>query len=238
MSAPGGGRALRTIGIVGGIGPESTIDYYRSILAAARERGIDGAPSILIHSIDVRRLLALAGPGRGAELARYLLDSVEALARGGAELALFAANTPHLVFDDVAARAPIPLVSIVAATCDAAERLGLRRLGLIGTRVTMEGRFYPAHFEARGLSIVVPREADLAYVHDTYVGELVPGVFTDATREGVAGVLDRMRQRDGIDGIILGGTELPLLLRGFDSPVPLLDTTRIHVAAVMAQAAH
>lgn len=238
MSAPGRDAALRPIGIVGGIGPESTIDYYRSILAAARERGIDAAPSIVIHSIDVTRLLALAGAGRVDELARYLLDSVDALARAGAKVALFAANTPHLVFDEVAARASIPLVSIVAATCDAAERQGLRRLGLVGTRFTMEGRFYPAVFEARGLSIVVPSDDDLAYVHDTYVGELVAGVFTETARHGVAAVLDRMRQRDGIDGVILGGTELPLLLRGLDTPMPLLDTTRIHVAAVVALAAH
>ena len=228
---------MRTIGVVGGIGPESTIDYYRMIGAVTRDRGLDGAPPVLINSIDVDRLLVLAGADDKGELIEYLLGSVEVLARGGADLALFAANTPHVVFDEVAARASIPMVSIVAATCDVAEQKGLRRLGLIGTRFTMQGGFYPAVFGTRGLSVVVPGGDDQTYVHTKYVTELLLGTFTNETRDGMCRVLDRLREHDAIDGVILGGTELPLLLRGVDYPVPLLDTARIHVAATVTQAA-
>jgi len=227
---------VKTIGVVGGIGPESTIDYYRLIVAVTRERGLGGAPPVLINSIDVDRLLALAAAADKKELIEYLLRSVEVLARGGADLALFAANTPHVVFDEVAARAPIPMVSIVATTCDFAEGLGLRRLGLIGTRFTMQGGFYSAVFGNRGLSVVVPSGDDQTYVHAKYMTELLLGTFRNETRDAMCRVLDRLRGRDAIDGVILGGTELPLLLRGVDYPVPLLDTTQIHVAATITRA--
>jgi aspartate racemase len=228
---------MKTIGMVGGIAPESTIDYYRTLLSTAQERGVAEAPSILIDSLDVKRLLALATADDRDGLAAYLLQSVAALARGGAGVAFIAANTPHLVFDAVEAGAPIPLVSIVTATCAEAERRGLKRLALIGTRFTMQGGFYQAAFASRGLEIVLPAGDDLAYVHDKYVGELVRAIFNADTRTGYLDVLRRLRADAAIDGVILGGTELPLLLRGVDYPLPMLDTTRIHVNAVLDAAA-
>ena len=226
----------KRIGIVGGIGPESTIDYYRLLLARFRDHGSAAAPSILINSIDVTRLLALANSDDRAGLTEYLLDAVGALARAGAELALFAANTPHLVFDEVQRRAPIELVSIVEATCEAARTMGLKRVGLLGTRVTMQGRFYPDLFATRGITVVVPEDAEQACVHEKYVEELVAGRFLAETRAEFLALIDRMRGRDGIQGVILGGTELPLLLRESSHALPLLDTTRIHVDAVVARA--
>lgn len=228
---------MKTIGVVGGIGPESTIDYYRLILAQSRERGVDPGQHVLINSIDVQRLLALAAADSHAGLIDYLRRAVETLANGGAGLALFAANTPHMVFDDVQRVSPIPLISIVAATCEAAMARGLKRVGLLGTRFTMQGRFYPQLFAERGVAVVAPGPDDQAYVHEKYVEALVRGHFQPDTRDGFVQIMDRMRERDGVDGIILGGTELPLLLSDVSYPVPLLDTTRIHVAAVVARAA-
>ena len=228
---------MKTIGVVGGIGPESTVDYYRLILASSRKRGIDRDQTVLINSIDVTRLLDLAGSDNRGELADFLLQAVESLARAGADLALFAANTPHLVFDEVQRRASIPLVSIVAATCEVTEALGLKRVGLLGTRFTMQGRFYPDVFCSRGVAVVVPGAEDQAYVHEKYVRELVSGTFQADTRDGFVRVLDRMRKSDDVEGIILGGTELPLLLRDIVYPLPLLDTTRIHVEAAVSLAA-
>ena len=229
-----GGTAVKVIGIVGGIGPESTIDYYRLLLARFRERGGAGTPGILINSIDVVQLLALASSGDRAGLTGYLLAAVTTLARAGADLALFAANTPHLVFDEVQQHAPIKLVSIVAATCETAQTLGFRRVGLLGTRFTMQGNFYPEVFATRGMTVIVPEAPDLAYVHEKYVDELVAGKFLAETRAGFLDVIDRMRERDGIEAVILGGTELPLLLRESTHPLPFLDTTWIHVDAVVA----
>jgi aspartate racemase len=225
---------LKLIGIVGGIGPESTIDYYRLLLARFREQGGANTPGILINSIDVVQLLALANSGDRAGLTEYLLEAITRLARAGADLALFAANTPHLVFDEVQQRAPMKLVSIVTATCEAAQTLGLRRVGLLGTRFTMQGHFYPKVFATRGITVAVPEAADQDYVHEKYVKELVKGKFLAETRAGFLGVIDRMRGRDGIEAVILGGTELPLLLRESTHPLPFLDTTQIHVDAVVA----
>jgi aspartate racemase len=218
--------------MVGGIGPESTVDYYRSLLARFREYGAN-IPHILINSIDVARLLELAKFDDRAELTDYLLEAVETLSRGGAELAFFAANTPHVVFEEVQRRASIRLVSVVLATCKAAQSLNLRRVGLLGTQFTMQGRFYPDVFATAGITVVVPEASDQAYVHEKYVNELVAGKFLAETRARFVAVIERMRQRDGIDGLILGGTELPLLLREVTQSVPFLDTTRIHVDAVV-----
>lgn len=224
-----------TIGMVGGIGPESTIDYYRLLLARFREQGAN-IPNILINSIDVARVLELAGFEDGAELTEYMLQAVETLARAGADLAFFASNTPHIVFDEVQRRAPIRLVSIVLATCKATQSLNLRRVGLLGTRFTMRGRSYPDVFAPAGITVVVPQASDQAYVHEKYINELVPGKFLPETRAGFVAIIERMRQSDGIEGLILGGTELPLLLREVTQSVPFLDTTRIHVDAVVGLA--
>jgi aspartate racemase len=224
---------MRTVGIVGGIAPESTVDYYRQLIAAYRERTGDGSyPPILIDSIDLQRLLQLAATDHGA-LAAWLTAEVERLARAGADVAALASNTPHIVFDEVRARSPIPLVSIVEAARDEARALGLRRLALLGTRFTMEGRFYPAVFSAAGIALVPPAPDELALVHERYMGELVKGQFRPETRAELGGVVEAMRRREGIDGAILAGTELPLLLRGAEAGVPLLDTTQLHVRAIV-----
>ena len=223
----------KTIGVVGGIGPESTVDYYRLLIARLRERAGRDAPDIVINSINVARLLELADKTDPIELVSYLLGAVEALSAAGAKLAFFAASTPHLVFDLVHSRASIPLVSLVLAACKAARTQNLRRVGLLGTRFTMQGRFFQDVFAEAGITVVVPDTADLEYVHEKYVHELVPGRFEADTRAGVVAVIERMRTDKGIDGVILGGTELPLLLRDVVHALPCLDTTRIHVEAVV-----
>jgi len=224
---------VKTIGIVGGIGPESTIDYYRLLLARAPELAGTRSPQVVINSVDFWAMRRLLEAGDDAGLADMLVRDIDVLAGAGAGLAIIAANTPHMVFDRVQPRVALPLVSIVEATREAAEAQGLRRLGLLGTRFTLEARYYPDVFGARGLEIVVPEKPDIDYVHEKYVGELVEGRFLDSTREGLVAVMQRMRDRAGIDGVILGGTELPLILRDVPFALPLLDTTRIHVDAVL-----
>jgi aspartate racemase len=226
----------KTIGIVGGIGPEATVDYYRMLLAAFKERGVDDYRSILINSIDLDKALRYLNANDLDGLIDFMVEPVEVLARGGAELGLFAANTPHIVFDEIQALSTIPLVSIVVAACDAAKELNLHRVGLLGTKFTMQGTFFPEVFDKHGIEIVVPDAADIEYVHAKYFGELVPGVFLDETRAGIIAVLDRLRKKHEIDGVILAGTELPLLLRGVEYDLPLLDTARIHIDAVVSKA--
>ena len=173
---------MRTLGIVGGIAPESTIEYYRLLMASYRERVPDGsAPSIVIDSIDLKKLLDLTAAGDLAGLTAFLVGEVRLLARAGAGLALLAANTPQIAFDEVLRQSPIPLVSIVEATCAAAKALGLKKLALFGTRFTMLGRFYPDVFSREGIALVLPAEKNLAFIHKKYVGELVKGVYRPET---------------------------------------------------------
>jgi len=224
---------MKIAGIVGGIAPESTVDYYRSIIATYRERTADGSyPPILVDSIDLQRMLQLAATDLIA-LAEYLVAEVERLARAGADFVALASNTPHVVFDDLQRRSPVPLVSIVGAACEAAKAMRLRRLALLGTRFTMQGRFYPDVFSESGIALVPPAPDELAYVHERYMGELVKGEFLPETRAKLLEIVLRMTKRDRIDGVVLAGTELPLLLRGADEAIPFLDTTRIHVRTIV-----
>lgn len=222
---------MKTAGIIGGIAPESTIAYYRQLVAAFPE----SAPSIVINSIDLKKMIGLYATERFDDLTDYLLAEVQRLAGAGADFALFASNTPHVVFANVRRRSPIPLLSIVEATCEHARTLGLKRLGIFGTRFTMSGRFYPDVFTKAGLEIVAPAPDEQQWIHDRYMGELVNAVFRDETRDGLLALARRLAERDAIDGLILGGTELPLILDENSGPVPFLDTTKIHVARVVAE---
>ena len=229
---------MKTIGIVGGIGPESTIDYYRMLIAGYRERVPDDSyPPILIHSIDLKRALDMLYADDLAGLTEYLVRSVEPLARAGAQLGFLAANTAHIAFEEVAQRSPFPLVSIVEAACAEARAMGLKRLGLLGTRFTMHGKFYPAVFSRQGMALVTPSTEEQTYIHEKYFSELVPGKFLDETREAMLVIIRRMKERDAIEGLVLAGTELPLLLR--QAPpvgIPMLDTAQIHVKAILEAA--
>jgi aspartate racemase len=224
---------VTTVGIIGGLGPESTIDYYRRILAAWERDDPSTAPSIIIDSLDVQRALHLVEHDLPA-LAEYFLASLRRLAGARVDFAVMTANTPHIVFDALVARSPVPLLSIVEACAEEARRLGLRRLALLGTRFTMEAPFYPAVCARYGIAVGPPRGADRAWIHERYVGELLKGEFREETRRRFVSIVDRLRSEDGIDGVILGGTELPLLLpAAVIAGVPALDTTGLHVAAIV-----
>src|SRR2546421_6572418 len=226
---------MKTVGLIGGTGPESTIEYYRFIIEGYRERQPDGSyPSIIINSVDLNRLMTWINAGELDAIANYLSLEIERLARAGADFGALAANTPHIVFDQIQKRVSLPLVSIVEAACDKAQALGLKRLGLFGTRFTMQGRFYPDVFERAGLSPIVPEHEEQELIHEKYFSELLKNIFLPETRVELLEIVDRMKQRDGIDGLILAGTELPLLLRDAEhNGIPLLDTTRIHVAKIV-----
>ncbi|HEX7979978.1 MAG TPA: amino acid racemase [Gemmatimonadaceae bacterium] len=224
---------MTRLGLVGGLGPESTIDYYCRILDGWKATDPASSPSIVIDSLDVRRALDLVAHDREA-LTEYLLASVGRLTAAGADFVAISANTPHLVFDALAARAQVPLLSIVETCADEASRRGLRRVLLLGTRFTMEAPFYPDVFARRGIDVVVPLEEDRGWIHGIYVGELLRGEFHDSTRKELVSIIERMRRAEEIDGVILGGTELPLLVRGREvANLPILDTTALHVSAIV-----
>lgn len=229
---------MKIIGMIGGIGPESTIDYYRRLLDGAQKRNPGGpALQIIINSIDLQKGLDLLGANKLNELTEYIVPEVMRLHDAGAEFGFLAANSPHIVFDDIARGSPIPLVSIVEATCAEAKTRGFKKLGLFGTRFTMHGRFYPDVFAREGIGLAVPTAEEQDYIHDKYINELIPGKFLPETRDGLLTIARRMREQDGIQALVLGGTELPLILT--DSSllrIPFLDTTQIHVDAILERA--
>jgi aspartate racemase len=223
------------VGLVGGLGPESTIDYYRRLLDGWNKIEPATSPSIVIDSLDVQLALRLVASDRPA-LIGYLSDSLGRLAGAGVDFIAMTANTPHIVFDELAVRSSVPLLSIVEVCADEAQRRGLRRLGLLGTRFTMEAPFYPEVFARRGLSVVTPAADERARVHERYVGQLLKGDFRDETRAEIVSVIERLRRDEQIDAVILCGTELPLLLRAeVVAGVPTLDTTALHVGAILAR---
>ena len=213
------------------------MEYYRGLIAGYRQLRPDGSyPSIILNSLDVTKLLAWMNANQLGEVTDYLVDGLQKLVRAGADFAIIAANTPHIVFDEVQQRSPIPLVSIVEATCAEAERRGISKAALLGTRFTMQARFYPDVFSRKGITLVVPSEDEQNYIHDKYVGELLKNVFLPETRERLLEIIESMKQRHQIQAAILAGTELPLILHGEQAcGIPLLDTTQIHVQAVVAR---
>jgi aspartate racemase len=228
---------MKTLGIMGGLGPESTIDYYGKIIALYRERTGDGSyPQFIINSINMKKGLDFMEANNLAGMANYLLEEIGKLARAGATFGLISANTPHIVFDQVASKAPIPLISIVEATCAAAQARKLKRLALLGTRYTMQATFYPKVFSREGIELLVPGLEDQTYIHDKYLNELVSGKFLADTRAGLLAIVDRMKEKHDIDGVILAGTELPLILRDREhNGIPFLDTTQIHCEAAVTE---
>jgi aspartate racemase len=227
---------MKTLGIVGGIGPESTIEYYRLIIATYRAtRQDDSYPPLIINSINLMKMLELVGANKLSAVTEYLVEEVLKLARAGADFGLLAANTPHIVFDDIQRRSPIPMLSLVESTCDAAKALQLKRVGLLGTSFTMQGRFYSDVFSREGIEIIVPDLEDQAYVHNKYMSELVNGIISQETREGLLAIVYRLKEKQDIRGLILGGTELSLIMKHdtSDQPIPFLDTTRIHAESAV-----
>ncbi len=221
------------LGLIGGLGPESTIDYYRRLIDAWKAVTPGTAPNIVIDSVDVDHALSLVQNDRPA-LAEYLLASVRRLAAAGADVVALTANTPHIVFDEVARVSPVPMISIVETCAAEATRLKLRRPLLLGTRFTMEASFYPEVFARRGMKVMVPDESARQRVHEIYVGELLRGVFRDESRAEIISLANQLRTILLADCVILGGTELPLLLRAPTvASLPALDTTALHVAALV-----
>lgn len=223
---------MKKLGLIGGMGPESTIPYYHDIVHGVHDRA-GRFPLMSIESVDVFHVLRLESEGRLDELADYLSAAIERIANAGAEVGALCANTPHIVFDELQARSPIPLISIVDACRGEARRRGFEKLGLLGTAPTMEGDFYHRAFAEARMELVTPSVDDRRYVAGKISEELEFGILREDTRVGLASVVRRMRDAEGIQAVVLGCTELPLILNDGVTCVPCLDTISIHVTALI-----
>ena len=225
---------MKKFGLVGGMGPESTIPYYHDIVYGVQEAlGELIFPELSIESVNVFEVLRLCGEKQYDKLTEYLLGAINNLAKSGADFAALSANTPHIVFDKLKEQSPIPLISIVEATCEEAKLRGLKKIGLLGTIFTMTGEFFKAPFVKNGIQIIVPTESEIELINDKISTELELGIVKEETLVSFQKVISRMKDEDGIEAIVLGCTELPLLLNDEISPVPCLDTMQIHVRSII-----
>lgn len=229
---------MKTIGLVGGMTPESTRVYYDLLIRGAREPGGDPLrnPEILIYSINLTELVHTQRTKGRRDVVDYLAAVLERLRLGGAEICAFTANTPHAYLEELREEFPLPLVSIVTATRDAARDRGLVRALLLGTRVTMEGPMYPREFAETGIDVVVPEQDDREFLDEVIYGELALGIVKPRVRQRVLDICARHIRDDRIDSVILGCTELPLVISGNDLSIAVLDTTVVHVEAILAAA--
>jgi aspartate racemase len=226
----------RTLGLIGGTGPESTVAYYRLLTSKYREQADGNSPPLIINSVNLKSMIEWMGAGELGKVAEMLSGAIEKLHLAGADLAALTANTAHIVFDELQERSAIPLISMVEAACDKVQELGLNSVALFGTRYTMEAPFYPKVFSRTGVKLVIPNAEEQDYIHGIYLGQLLKDVFLPETRNKLLEIVDTMRAREGIQATILGGTELPLLLRDEEhNGLPLLDTTAIHVDRLVTE---
>ncbi|QAU13195.1 amino acid racemase [Halorubrum sp. BOL3-1] len=220
---------MQTIGILGGMAPESTLEYYRQIIDASHDRGwVKRYPRTVIHSLNFEEFYEPLSNGEDGVVLGVLLDGIESLANAGADFAILASNTPHQFFDQLTEESPIPLVSIVTATAAAATAEGYERVGVLGTLFTMNGQFYPEGFDAHGLDVVTPPADEKEWTHRKIFGELTNGRHTAETKQGLIDIIRAMAERSDIDAVALACTELPLILDPDELPVPALNTTALH----------
>lgn len=225
---------MKKLGLVGGMGPESTIPYYHDIVYGVQKKvGKRFFPNLTIESINVFEVLQLCSAQKYDELTAYLMNAIHSLVNSGADFVALSANTPHIVFDRLQEQSAVPLVSIVEATRDEAIRLNKRKLGLLGTIFTMTGDFFKRPFENSGITIVTPTVEEMDFINEKISSELELGIVKEETLRSFQKIIERMKKDNGIEAVILGCTELPLLLHDGVSPVPCLDTMKIHIQTLV-----
>jgi aspartate racemase len=226
----------KRIGILGGMTAESTVTYYQYIVRAYQQRfGDHGYPEIVIYSVSFQQFEDWMEAGNWEAIAAALAEGLRRLHAAGAQVGVIATNTMHLLFDRLERASPLPLVSIVDVTARAIERARLSRVGLLGTRFTMEKPFYAERLARHGIATIVPDVADRHDVHRVIMKELSLGIVTDASRRRYLEIIDGLVSR-GAEAVVLGCTEIPLLVRPEDTPVLLFDTTTLHAEEALAWA--
>lgn len=222
---------MKRTGIVGGLGPESTVDYYQSYIQKYQDRmnSKQTLPELFINSINMYNIFKFIGEDRLDDLVEYVAVATNKLEEICADFVVVSANTPHIVFDEVQRKVNVPMISIVESTNVKADQLGLKNVGLLGTKFTMEHDFFKKPFESGGKKIVVPSEDDQQFMHQRKVDELENGIVNPDTKQAFLKIVNKLIADEQLDGLILGCTELPMILKDGDVDIPLLNTTEIHV---------
>lgn len=225
---------MKKLGLVGGIGPGSTVGYYNSVISGVTARtGKKELPPIAVESLDLFKMLALCGPGQEAEFVAYFNAAIDNLTKAGSDFIVIACNTPHKYIDELRAHATLPIISIVETACAEAKKLGYKKMGLLGTGFTMKNDFFQKIFAAEGITLVVPQEEEINFVAAKIIEELENDIINPETLKKLQQIIQRLHEEEGIEAVVLGCAELPKILNDSVSCVPCLDTTKAHLNAII-----
>jgi aspartate racemase len=223
----------KRIGILGGMSPESTVEYYQYITRAYTKRfGDYGYPEVIIYSVSFQPYVDWPEQDRWDLVAQGLSEAAQILEAASADFIVIATNTMHLVFDQVQASVSVPMLSLLDAVGDAILERGMKTVGLLGTKFAMEKGFYQDALARKDITVLVPDKEDREYVNTVIYDELVAGQIRDESRSGFVAIINELAER-GAEGVILGCTEIPLLVGEEDAGMPLFDTTVIHAEAAL-----
>lgn len=227
---------MKHIGIVGGLSPESTVEYYQIICREFNKKfGGLHFPQMTIRSINLEELVGLFKKNQWNQVAKIIVNALHDLEDAGVEVAVIAANTPHNAYDIIQQRSPIKVLSIMEATTNSIQHAHLKKVGLLGTRPTMEYGFFQKTFKGYGIETVIPLETDRGYIDQTIWEKLSHGKIEQADRLRHKRIITKLIN-EGAQGIVLGCTELPLLIKAKDAQCPIFDTAHIHALAVLKYA--
>lgn len=227
---------MKKLGLIGGMGPESTIPYYHGIVYGVQKKlNKSFFPTLTIESVNVFQLLEFCKNQQYDEMVDYLMGAIMNLYKAGADFIAMSANTPHIVFDRLKEKSPVKLISIVEATSKEAIKKGYKKIGLLGTVFTMENDFFKTPFINNDIEIFIPDEEERNIINDKIYNEIELGIIKEETQELFLKIIKRLQTEKGIEAIILGCTELPLILNNENSPVPCLDTMKIHIEELVRE---
>ena len=225
---------MKKVGLVGGIGPASTLDYYKGICDGYRVKiGGDNYPPMIIDSLNLAEMYSLVANKQWDEFTKRFVDSIKNLAAGGAEFAAMAANTAHIVFDEINRQSPLPIISIIDETCKYAQSKNCESVVIFGTAFTMSSGLYYNAFAKYGIDAFVPTKDEQKAIHSIIFPNLQDGIVLPEEKRTMLQIADRMLSENNADALILGCTELPLIIQESDVDVLLLDTTQIHIDAIL-----
>jgi aspartate racemase len=225
----------KILGLIGGIGPESTVDYYKMIIKKFRERlSNTDYPHFLINNINMTEMLNYIKKNELNALVDFLAKEIKQLSDAGADFAALASNTPHIVFDELQKNVNLPLLSIVEETCKEIVNKEIKKVGLFGTSSTMDGGFYQKTGMKHLIEVVLPDKKSKEYINKIYFEELVLGILNPSTKKELKNIICKMKDNDEIEGMILGGTELPLILDQKDfTDIMIFNTAQIQVNSII-----
>ncbi|MBD3192892.1 MAG: amino acid racemase [Candidatus Heimdallarchaeota archaeon] len=227
---------MKKIGIVGGLGPESTLEYYKILVKKYNQiKGGVASPALIIESLDLQAVSDLMKNNEWDQVLTTMIQAANNLIAAGAQIIILATNSPHVIFDELEQQVSVPMISIMDATVQEVQKAGLKRVGLLGTKYTMNGSFYPKTFGKYDIEIITPSPEDQEIIDEILWKELVHRILEPESKKKYLAIIDKL-QANGAEGIVLGCTEIPLLIKQKDCKIPVFDTTRIHAMAALSSA--